>query len=171
MQQQDLGTQIPKIKNLTEEVIINLIGWWKLLNTRAAVEKSRIKRLEIEDHVKRRYRIFEQDGVDRNLITKEEAVLERTMLHFQQQFRKRRTHLSSMSNEWSRIYKPLEKIKESWYMELESEISLEEWFSALKETKNTSAPGPSGIEYRLIKQASISSQEIFRQLANKCLIE
>ena len=71
-------------------------------------------------------RIFEQDGVDRNLITKEEAVLERTMLHFQQQFRKRRTHLSSMSNEWSRIYKPLEKIKESWYMELESEISLEE---------------------------------------------
>ncbi|CAG8823837.1 19135_t:CDS:2, partial [Gigaspora rosea] len=137
------GTQISKIKNLKEEVIIDLKGWWKLLNARAAVERSRIKRLEIENHVEHRYRIFEQDSVDRNLITEEEAVLERTILHFQQQFQKRRTHLSSMSNEWSRIYKPLEKIKER----------------------------PSGIGYRLIKQASISSQEIFRQLANKCLIE
>ncbi|CAG8830182.1 7020_t:CDS:1, partial [Gigaspora rosea] len=45
-------------------------------------------------------RIFEQDGIDRNLITEEKAVLEKTMLHFKQQFRKRRTHLSSMSNEW-----------------------------------------------------------------------
>ncbi|CAG8812818.1 20028_t:CDS:1, partial [Gigaspora rosea] len=113
------GTQIPKIKNLTEEVIIDLKEWWKLLNARAAVERSRIKRLKIEDHVECRCamiendqkkmhrsllnklwksiklnRIFEQDGVDRNLITEEEAVLERTMLHFQQQFRKRRTHLS-----------------------------------------------------------------------------
>ncbi|CAG8707123.1 2019_t:CDS:1, partial [Gigaspora rosea] len=43
--------QISKIKNLTEEVIIDLKRWWKLLNARAAVERSRIKRLEIEDHV------------------------------------------------------------------------------------------------------------------------
>ncbi|CAG8825258.1 13381_t:CDS:1, partial [Gigaspora rosea] len=81
--------------------------------------------LEIEDHIERRCaiiendqkkmlrsllnkpwksikldHIFEQDGVDRNPITEEEAVLEKTMLHFQQQFRKRRTHLISMSNEW-----------------------------------------------------------------------
>ncbi|CAG8778404.1 26304_t:CDS:1, partial [Gigaspora rosea] len=45
------GTQIPKIKNLTEEVIFDLKGWWKLLNARVAVERSKIKRLEIEDHV------------------------------------------------------------------------------------------------------------------------
>ncbi|CAG8831617.1 21633_t:CDS:1, partial [Gigaspora rosea] len=55
------GTQIPIIKNLTEEVIINLRGWWKLLNARATVERSRIKRLEIEDHVERRYAMIKND--------------------------------------------------------------------------------------------------------------
>ncbi|CAG8842242.1 31917_t:CDS:2, partial [Gigaspora margarita] len=43
--------------------------------------------------------------------------------------------------------------------------------TTIKKIKNISAPGPFRIGYRLIKQADLSSQEFFKQLANKCLLE
>ena len=116
-------------------------------------------------------RLFDQEGQNMKLITEEKKVLKRTIDYFQNQFQKKKTNLDSMTKEWKEIYKPMERIEEDWYAELISEITLEEWSAALKESKNTSAPGPSGIGYRLIKQAGLYAQVFFRQMANKCLIE
>ncbi|CAG8857383.1 36639_t:CDS:1, partial [Gigaspora margarita] len=63
------------------------------------------------------------------------------------------------------------RVKEDWYTEVISEITLEKWCMVLKESKNTSAPGPLGIGYRLIKQAGLYAQGFFKQMANKCLME
>ena len=115
--------------------------------------------------------LFNKEGQDMKLITEEKEVLKRAIEYFQNQFQKKKTNLDSMTKEWKEIYKPIERIKEDWYAELTSEITLEDWCAALKESKNTSAPGPSGIGYRLIKQAGLYAQVFFRQLANKCLIE
>ncbi|CAG8836147.1 34201_t:CDS:1, partial [Gigaspora margarita] len=42
------------------------------------------------------------------------------------QFQRRKTYLDSISEKWKEIYKPLERIKEESYVEIISEISIEE---------------------------------------------
>ena len=54
-------TRIPKFLSPTEEVIMDLKGWWKLLNTRAAQERAQTQKLEIEEHIEKRCAMIESD--------------------------------------------------------------------------------------------------------------
>jgi hypothetical protein len=49
------------------------------------------------------------------------------------------------------------------------EISEEEWEDMLKDLKNNTAPGISGITYTLIRAASNRAQNIFRRFAERCI--
>ena len=89
--------------------------------------------------------------------------------HFKNQFRKRKTKLEEISEEWKRVYDPKDWIKETWYEELEERIEENEWEETLRELKANTAPGISGISYTLIKHAEKKSQKIFRAFANLIL--
>ena len=61
------------------------------------------------------------------------------------------------------------RINESYYKDLSSKITEEEWDSMLKKLKVSTALGISGIRYILIKQASAETQVAFRNFASRCL--
>src|SRR5438105_4784994 len=61
------------------------------------------------------------------------------------------------------------RINESYYKDLSSKITEEEWDSMLKKLKVSTALGISGIGYILIKQASAETQVAFRNFASRCL--
>ena len=110
-------TRIPKLKSTTEEVIMDLKGWWKLLNARAAQERAQTQKLEIKEHIEKRCamiesdqkkmlrsllnkpwksikldHLFDKEGQDMKLITEEKEVLKRAMEYFQNQFQKKKTN-------------------------------------------------------------------------------
>ena len=63
------------------------------------------------------------------------------------------------------------KINENIYDSLSKPISIQEQQVVLKDVKNKSAPGSSGISYPLIRKAGSLAQELFLVLANKCIKE
>ena len=88
-----------------------------------------------------------------------DEVLLKTTAHFQKQFKER--EVCEDREVLEEFYTPLEDVKEEWYVELENEITLDEWLAAIEKTKNKTAPGTTRIGYMLIKNASIEVHEIF----------
>ena len=74
-----------------------------------------------------------------------------------------------MPERWKKRYQPISTIKKNWYNNLEKEISEEEWDTAIKQTKNDSALGPTGITYPLLKNADSYMKRTLIKLANKCM--
>ncbi|CAG8662315.1 4134_t:CDS:2, partial [Paraglomus occultum] len=72
-------------------------------------------------------RYLVQNKEEVNLVTEPNAVLNGLAEHFQNQFRKRKTKLEDMSEEWREVYRPKEWINEAWYRKLEEKIKEEEW--------------------------------------------
>ena len=61
------------------------------------------------------------------------------------------------------------QINKSYYKDLSSRITEEEWNSMLRKLKISIAPDISGIGYILIKQASAETQVAFRNFASRYL--
>ena len=114
-------------------------------------------------------RIVKEDKFNTILINKENEVLEEVRIHFESQFRKRKSQEDYMSSKWKNIYSPIQEIDSEIYNDLDTNISEEEWTEALKNTKSKSAPGLSGISYPLIKKVGSLTQKVFRHLAHLCI--
>ena len=112
-------------------------------------------------------RVLKQKEDRHVLISKPSAVLEQTKEHFSEQFKKKNVIVDEEIIE--EFYKPLAEVREEWYEELKAEITIEEWIEATGETKNKTALGMSNIGYKLIKSASVKTQEVFRKVADTCL--
>ena len=114
-------------------------------------------------------RFMKQEEENKMLVTDPEAVKCGIAAHFKEQFRKRKTCLEEMTEEWMKIYAPREWIDAAWYEEVEGKIKEEEWEETLRELKIGTAPGISGISYILIKRARKEAQKVFRTFADICL--
>ena len=114
-------------------------------------------------------RFMKQEEENKILVTDPEAVKCGIAAHFKEQFRKRKTCLEEMTEEWMKIYTPREWIDAAWYEEVEGKIKEEEWEETLRELKIGTAPGISGISYILIKRAGKEAQKVFRTFADICL--
>ena len=114
-------------------------------------------------------RVLKQESRTARLITNLAELDQEVRTHFQEQFRKRNTKLKSMSKCWKEIYEPRADIKEEQYQDIEKKIEEEEQNDMLKELKNGTASGISGISYILIKRANRSTQSFFREFANLCI--
>ena len=67
-------------------------------------------------------RFITQDNEEVSLISEPNTVLNGLAVYFKNQFRKRKTKLEEMSEEWKRVYNLKDWIKETWYKELEKRI-------------------------------------------------
>ena len=169
--------------------------WWKILYKDWKRRREKAEEEEIQNCIEERYgmivsdqrrminsllekphrnikidRILKEENGKVELLTEKEEILEEVKSHFEKQFRERKVDLKRMSERWKRIYRPAEEINTEDYKDLEQEVTLEEWEEALRNTKNKSAPGPTGITYPLLKEAGKEAKELFRTLANKCII-
>jgi len=81
---------------------------------------------------------------------------------------KRRHCFDTMSDDWKEVYKPSSTIDPTWFDHLMDKPSHVEWMSAVRSTSSTSAPGISGIGYRVIKRASKNTHDVLRTLAHIC---
>src|SRR5260364_22466 len=96
-------------------------------------------------------RACEESGDDFRLFTNEKEILNKVETHFKEQFKKRNFFVSNLRGVWKEQYKPKEGIKAEWYNQVSNKITLAEWDYALSTTRNTSAPGISGITYPILK--------------------
>jgi hypothetical protein len=173
----EIGVLLPKLhKQWSEAWLDDIKGWQRILKDRRKEEWEQAQRKQIEENINKRCEMIKTDQgrmiasllnkpykkitLDRfiiqndeeaSLITEPEAVLNGLTKHFGNQFRKRKTKLEEMSEEWKEIYSPKAWIKESWYEKLKEKIEEEEWEDNLRELKANTAPGISGISYTLIK--------------------
>ena len=99
-------------------------------------------------------RILEKIDNDFQLYMNPKDVLIKTQNFFQDQYNKSSPNTDLLTPKWKKIYEPQSEINETWYLNLESDISELEWHNMLKELKNNTAPGIAGIRYVLIKQAA-----------------
>ena len=102
-------------------------------------------------------RVLEEIDNSYQLYTNPKDILTKTHSFFQEQYNRSSPNLDLLSPEWKQIYEPQTEINEIWYKDLENNISEAEWLRILKELKNNTAPGITGIGYILIKQANSSS--------------
>ena len=105
------------------------------------------------------------------LLTEEKEVLNKVRSHFKKQFQKRKVGNSRIINKQIEAYRPIAKINENIYDSLSKPISIQEQQAVLKDVKNKSASGSSGISYPLIRKAGSLAQELFLALANKYIKE
>jgi len=103
------------------------------------------------------------------LLTKDKEELGEVRSHFAKQFWKRNIELGKLSSRWAKAYSPIKRINEEIYSNLLDKVTETEWKSALSKTKNKSVPGVVGISYPLIKKAEITTQRLFRLLADQCI--
>jgi len=180
----------------SEDWYDDMKGWWRIINKKRSDEIERWKRKEIEDCIERRCemiannqgkmlnsllnrphskvvvdRLFKEEGATKVLVTSPSKVREETKIHYENQMRARKPQNFSRRSIWSRIYEPMTCIQSTWFQDILSEITEEEWGLVLQSFKTKTAPGISGITYSLIKNASPSTQRIFRKFANYCIIE
>ena len=87
-----------------------------------------------------------------SLIVEKEEVKAEVIKHFQEQFRKRNHTFDKISGKWEKVYKEQNNINEEWYSEVMKEITEEEWIEVTNTLQKDTAPGISGIGYRLINQ-------------------
>ena len=189
------GARLPKIhRQWSSSWIEDMKGWQKLLQEKKKKDWERSQRRQIEESIDRRCemiktdqrkmiasllnkpykkimldRFIEQEEETTNLIVEPESVKTGVAEHYKKQFRKRNTKLEEMSERWKEVYKPQERIKEEWYIEVEENIKEKEWEEVLRDLKTGTAPGISGISYILIKRAEKKTQEVFRVFADLCL--
>ena len=174
-----IGVSLPKLhRQQSEAWIEDIKGWQRIIKEKRKKEWEQAQRKQIEENINRRYemiktdqgrmiasllnksykkinldRFITQDKEEVKLISEPNAVLNSLAEHFQNQFRKRKTKLEEMSEEWKEVYSPKRQINETWYEKLEEKIEEKEWKNILRELKANTAPGISGISYILIKQA------------------
>src|SRR5260363_248835 len=190
----DLQLEIQQAKDIwTEDTLVDLKGWWKIMKERNSKEIENATNKEISRRIKewcemissnqgkmiaslldKPYRkvkldkLLEKEGLYTRLISNPEQVLDKTRAHFQDQFRQRRTNLSEEYQDWQEVYEPKTTIKEEWYKGMDEEILEEEWLDMLKKLKGKSAPGQSGITYTLIRAASSAAHKVFRKFLSLC---
>ena len=85
------------------------------------------------------------------LITDDKEVKDEVVRHFQQQFRRRNHKFNKINEDWKRIYEEQSSIKDEWYKEVMTEITEKEWNETTSTLQKDTAPGISGIGYKLIK--------------------
>ena len=105
------------------------------------------------------------------LLTEEKEILNKVKSHFKKQFRKRKVDNSRITNKQAKAYRLIAEINENIYEPLSELISMQEQQVVLKDVKNKSASGSSGISYPLIRKASNLVQKLFLVLANKYIKE
>jgi hypothetical protein len=71
-------------------------------------------------------RFMIQEEEKEELIKEPNAVKAGLEEHYKNQFRKRKTKLDKMSEEWKKIYEPRNWINNSWYNEVEKKINEKE---------------------------------------------
>ena len=91
------------------------------------------------------------------LITDDKEVKDEVVRHFQQQFRRRNHKFNKINDDQKRIYEEQSSIKEEWYKEVMTEITEKEWNEITSTLQKDTAPGISGIGYKLIKNINTES--------------
>src|SRR5260364_180842 len=114
-------------------------------------------------------RACKESGDDFRLFTNEKDVLNKVETHFNEQFRKRNFNVNKLRGVWKEQYKTREEIEEEWYNQVSNKITLAEWEHALSTTRNTSAPGISGITYPILKHIGKFTKQFCIDLMSKCL--
>ena len=121
-------------------------------------KKIHIDRLIINDPL---------DSEEKILITDHDEIKSRCDQHYSAQFRAR-NHKFDTDNEafltWKNEYIPKDYINEDWFSGIDAIPTSEEWKEALSKTKNSSAPGPSGIGYTMLKHLPESLNIVLRKL-------
>ena len=80
--------------------------------------------------------------------------------------RKPRKHqFNNIDKDWAHVYEPIERINSSIYTNLMSPPDPDEWWQSITKCSLTSAPGRSGIGYRLIKHLPNDIHIILRAFA------
>src|SRR5260363_94512 len=187
---------LPKLHRTWSEIWIEDIrGWQQIFNEKRKKEWEQKQKRQIEDCVSKRCemigseqgrmitnllnrpykkivldRFLEKTGEEARLQTEPENVKAGVAKHYKDQFRKRHTNIGNMAEEWQEIYRPQGWIEEKWYDKLEEEIDENEWEEVLRELKVGTAPGLSGISYIMIKRAGSGAQQIFKGMANLCIM-
>ena len=116
-------------------------------------------------------RVMVEDKENLTLVTEEKDVQNEVRSHFIKQFQKRKVNINKSSSRWVEAYKPIEKIDENIYKNINDPVSIQEWQEVLRDVKSKSAPGLSGISYPLIRKAGSLAQRLFLVLVNKCIKE
>jgi hypothetical protein len=76
--------------------------------------------------------------------------------------------LDSMNHKWCTVYMSISSINDSIYSQLLSDITDEEWTSAIKSLPSNKAAGISQITYEMLKHLPNSSSNYLRELINEC---
>lgn len=111
-------------------------------------------------------RIITQEE-ETKVITNEEEIKKKVKEHFEN-WTTKGTH-KNIKEEWKHDYEPIRHVKDSWYSELMVEITSEEIKSVLQTVSNISAPGPSQIPYRAIKNLGSKALEAIRRIFNNTM--
>src|SRR6266542_1121638 len=97
-------------------------------------------------------RLVEIDEVtgQRRLLLDPHDIKQKASSSFAQQFRKRSTRLHDLSPFWTDIYTVQHDLEPIWESVMD-EVTLEEWHHTVSSLSNQSTAGPSGIDYRILK--------------------
>jgi hypothetical protein len=127
-----IGVSLPKLhKQWSEAWIKDMKGWQRIIKEKRKKEWEQVQRKQIEENTNKRYemiktdqgrmiasllnkpykkinldRFIAQDKEEVELVSEPKAVLNGLAKHFQNQFRKRKTKLEEMSEEWKEVYSP-----------------------------------------------------------------
>ncbi|CAG8851296.1 17614_t:CDS:2, partial [Gigaspora margarita] len=72
-------------------------------------------------------RFFKKEKGIRTLVTGQEAVLKETKKHYENQIHNRSPKAIRTESIWSEVYKLIEQIQDSWFQNIMSEVTEEEW--------------------------------------------
>ena len=105
------------------------------------------------------------------LFTESDDIKREVVKHFEGQFRKRNHQFERIDQDWAKIYEEQEEINKDWYTNIMSKITEEEWTEVSNTLKEDTAPGISGIGYRLIKKVSLKTKDYLIKFANRIVYE
>jgi exonuclease III/ribonuclease HI len=105
-----------------------------------------------------------EEGVP-TLHTSPDDILRVAPTQYKALLKPRKHGFDEINKEWLQIYTPLERIDENIYSHLMDVPTVDEWSRALEKCSLQSAPGISGIGYRLIKKLPPIAQDILRLFA------
>ena len=114
--------------------------------------------------------IIDKVSQNNNFIDNPPEVLEAVKQHFYNWTRKRTTK-SWPSDEWKNQYEPKSHISNNAFNSIMNPISNEEFEKTINESSSHKAPGSSGIQNILIKNASSLLKQHLLEIYNLCLLE
>ncbi|PKK60657.1 hypothetical protein RhiirC2_793009, partial [Rhizophagus irregularis] len=112
--------------------------------------------------------LIERDGVQ-SLCLDDKEIVKEAENHYQNVAGKRSNNSLILDDRWSNRYKPIQQIDQTWYSEIITPITIEEWRDMINSLPNDKASGPSKISNEMLKKAGDNTHTNLLFLANLCL--